>query len=143
MRCGEARRLMQAIIAGDARAADEERLAEHVQACPACAEQWRVVRNFAEVVRAVQPEEVRTERDLASEVMEELVAAPGVDVLDAQGVGGTAGASWAERVFGSKLAQAAGAVLFVGVCAGMLMMTMPRLDVLTGAMGAMTTAPMP
>jgi len=139
MKCAEARRLMQAIIAGDAATADEERLAEHVQACPECAEQWRAMMSLTEALQAAEPAELALQRDLAEEVVGEIAAASRTEQVDAAEVP----VCWVDRVFGSRLAQAVGAVVFVAICLGLLMVTSPSMGVLTGTLASAGTVPMP
>jgi len=139
MTCAEARRLMQAIIAGDAATADEERLTEHVRVCPECAEQWRAMMSLAEVLQAAQPAELALERDLAEDAVGEIAGASRAEHMDLAEVP----VCWVDRVFGSRLAQAVGAVVFVAICLGLLMVTSSGMSVLTGTLPSGGTVPMP
>ncbi len=74
MRCGEAKRLMQMALAGDATSTNRHNLDQHIGACPNCAALWREMNSCAEAVHAATPAALAIERDLASGVLERLGA---------------------------------------------------------------------
>jgi anti-sigma factor RsiW len=132
MRCPQAKRLMQKALAGGATAAEEQRLADHAEACAKCAAQWTAMTALAQRLRAAQPQELRTERDLAREALQRVGLEAGVEVWTPPAP------SWTGRLFGSRLAQAAGAVVFMAVCIALLMATRPSVGVLGGGMQTMS-----
>jgi len=123
---------MQKALAGEATAAEEQRLADHVRACAQCAAQWAAMTALAQRLRAAQPQELRTDRDLARAALQRAGLEAGVEVWTPPAP------SWTERVFGSRLAQAAGAVVFMAVCIALLVGTCPSADVLGKGMQTMS-----
>jgi len=139
MRCAEAKRLMQRALAGDATSAEEKRLEEHLGVCPECADQWRAMMSLAETLQIAQPAELALERDLGEDVVGEIAGASRAEHMDLAEVP----VCWVDRVFGSRLAQAVGAVVFVAICLGLLMVTSSGMSVLTGTLPSGGTVPMP
>ena len=86
---------------------------------------------------AVSP--VELERDLAEEVVGEIAAASRTEHVDPA----EAPVRWVDRVFGSRLAQAVGAVVFVAICLGLLMVTSSSISVLAGTLPPAGAVPMP
>ena len=86
-----------------------------------------------------QPAELALERDLSAEVATEIATASRTEHAE----GAEAPVRWVDRVFGSRLAQAAGAVVFVAVCLGLLIVTSSSMSALTGMLPSAGAGPLP
>ena len=95
--------------------------------------------SLAETLQIAQPAELALERDLGEDVVGEIAGASRAEHVDAA----EAPVCWVDRVFGSRLAQAVGAVVFVAICLGLLMVTSSGMSVLTGTLPSGGTVPMP
>ena len=126
MNCGEAKRLMQRALAGDASAADLMRLDAHAAECAACARAWEALSGAAAALVSAQPEPLPSVRDLSGAVMTQIAC---------EANGPMAQRSWLAELLGSRPMQAAGAVAATAICALILWLATPGAQVLALLMG--------
>ena len=126
MNCGEAKRLMQTALAGDASADGRERLDAHVAECTVCAREWKALSGAAEALTSAQPEPLPADRDLSGAVMAQIARETN---------GPLPQRSWLAELLASRPMQAVGAVAATVVFAIILWLAAPSGQVLALLMG--------
>ena len=119
MNCDEAKRLMQAELAGDASDEQRARLEAHLAECSACMALWEALSATVAAVGAARPEAPQG-RDLSGAVMAQI----------AREANGPVARGWLAERAASRLAQALGGVAATLLCALILRLAMPNAQAL-------------